>query len=116
MSRPLTVWAVLLALLALPAGALAQSAGDNQYTDPLGAPEQPSDQGGQPQSGSGSAPPSTQSAPTQSTPTPAQTSPATAAANGDALPRTGLSMIPLLVAAAALLLGGFALRRVSHGV
>lgn len=116
-SRLLTIWAVLLALLAFPAAAFAQSAGDDQYSDPLAGSEQPSGQGGQPQSGSGQgSPPQTgeqaQSAPTTS----AQSGTTAAAASSDALPRTGLDVVLLFAAAAPLLLGGFALRRVAREV
>ncbi len=119
-SRLLTAWAILLVLLAVPATTLAQSAGDDQYSDPLAGSEQPSSQGqGQPQSGSGQGSPAPQtSAPTQSAPsgsTQAGTE-AGAASAGDALPRTGLNVVLLFAAAAPLLLGGFALHRVSRTV
>ncbi len=118
-SRSLTAWAILLVLFAVPATALAQSAGDDQYSDPLAGSEQPSTQQGQQQQSNSGTPQSSEPAPTQSAPvTPAQSG---TAANGaesgdDSLPRTGLDVVLLFAAAAPLLLGGFALRRVARDV
>jgi hypothetical protein len=95
---------VAAALLAAPAPALAQSAGDEQYEDPFAGENQ-----------------------SQPTPTPAPAEPAPAPATPDAepaapapaaqpasqqqqLPRTGLEALPILGAGAVLLAGGNALR------
>jgi hypothetical protein len=110
----------LLALLAvaaslvLPAGALAQSAGDDQYTDPFGE-EEPATQQQEPAPEQPAAPPS-------GTPEPApggdgSAEPAPAAAAGGAqeslptLPRTGAPVLLLAASGYALLLAGIAIRR-----
>jgi hypothetical protein len=93
---------VALALLALPALALADSAGDNQYSDPFGGstPTQTA-----PQSTTAPAAP----APTQPT---SNTSPSSSAKDPAAqLPRTGLDL-RIVGGAGVLLLGsGLLLRR-----
>jgi hypothetical protein len=112
MTRKALMLVLALALaapvLAVPATALAQSAGDDQYVDPFES--QPDDQnnngsgdqGGQSQTTT----PDTGTAPAQSTaPT------ATEAQSGDTLPRTGLPLVGLGLSGAFLLSGGFALRR-----
>ncbi len=103
-----------LALLALPAAALAQSAGDEQYSDPFGKVEDGNDNGG---GGGGNA----TEAPAPDTSTPAAPAPAetsvestgTAAtdATGAQLPRTGFPVLLLAGAGALLALSGAALRR-----
>ena len=119
-SRLLTAWAILLVLFAVPATALAQSAGDDQYSDPLAGSEQPStQQGQQQQSDSGRAPRRRRAgADAERSRTPAQSGTATdgAESGDDSLPRTGLDVMLLFAAAAPLLLGGFALRRVARDV
>jgi hypothetical protein len=115
-SRFLTACALLLALLALPATALAQSAGDDQYSDPLAEQPTTQDQQQQPDSDQGStAPPTSTPAPTQSAPAQTGTESGVESADGQ-LPVTGLDVVLLCAAAAALLLGGFALRRVARDV
>ena len=104
-----TVPLLLAALaLALPSAALAQSAGDEQYTDPFGEVEQPN--GNQ----QAQAPDDTAPAPAE----PAQTAPAeeSVAAQDTAsptLPRTGPGLPAWYIAinGAVLLLAGTALRR-----
>jgi hypothetical protein len=103
-----------LALLALPAAALAQSAGDEQYSDPFGKVENGNDNGG---GGGGDV----TEAPAPDTSTPAASAPAetsvestgTAAtdATGAQLPRTGFPVLLLAGAGALLALSGAALRR-----
>ena len=98
-------------LLALPAAALAQSAGDEQYADPFGQVEQPKgDQGEQTQAPAEPAP----------APAPAQTTaPATVADQSVAsqetaaptLPATGLPAGLLAGTGALLLAAGTTLRR-----
>jgi hypothetical protein len=103
-----------LALLALPAAALAQSAGDEQYSDPFGKVENGNDNGG---GGGGDV----TEAPAPDTSTPAASAPAetsvestgTAATDttGAQLPRTGFPVLLLAGAGALLALSGAALRR-----
>jgi hypothetical protein len=108
-TRTLTIGALFLALVAFPAAALAQSAGDDQYSDPLAPSEQPADQGQSAPAPQATAP--AQGAPATST-EPATSAPtdAAAAAAAGRLPRTGLSMTLLLGTAMALLAGGLGLR------
>jgi hypothetical protein len=126
MRRLATLLAALL--LALPATAFAQGAGDDQYQDPFGDEPAQSDSGGGSDSDGGLSddPPSTggggddsgssdsgssgggsDTAPSTGT---AETPAATAEATGDALPRTGAE--PLLFAGIgiAFLLTGLGLR------
>jgi len=110
----------LLVAVALPAAALAQSAGEDQYTDPLqgggsnssgGGGSSGGGSGGGGGGGGGSAP--AQSAGTQSDdPTPTQATPAQADdPDGGGLPRTGFPVAVLVGAGLILLSGGLALRR-----
>jgi LPXTG-motif cell wall-anchored protein len=110
--------ALILALT--PTAALAQSAGDDQYSDPFGD-EQSQSSGGSGGSGSsgsagaGSAPSASSGSAAQAAPStaaPAATAASgTAAAEGGQLPRTGLDA-GLVAAIGAGLLGiGFVLRR-----
>ncbi|MGH2763883.1 MAG: hypothetical protein ACRDLD_15115 [Thermoleophilaceae bacterium] len=100
----------LVVALALPAGATAQSAGDEQYADPFAPSEQPQ-----------------QPAPPPSAPAPAPSgevddqvdvepaAPAAGVAQTDpsgTLPRTGFPAALALAAGWWMLLGGLALRRV----
>jgi cell division septation protein DedD len=96
--------------LAVPASALAQGAGDEQYRDPFGGqqPEQPQQQPAQPQAPAGPA------AGTEATPAQATPAPATSAQATGELPRTGFAGVVLLLAYGwALLVGGVVLRRVA---
>jgi hypothetical protein len=116
--RPVLVLVALAATLALPSSALAQSAGDEQYTDPFGqeqpaaqpqepAPEQPVEQPSSPAEpapggdGTSEAAPTADAAPT-----------AEAAQDGSAtLPRTGMPAVLFAAIGYALLLAGIAIRR-----
>jgi hypothetical protein len=99
-------------LLALPAGALAQSAGDNQYTDPFsGQTQGGGNSGGGGNSSGGNA---------QASPQTAQAAPATPSGTatqaqqptqGATLPHTGFPTLLPLAYGLVLLLGGVALRR-----
>ncbi|HYM57179.1 MAG TPA: hypothetical protein VES79_04385 [Solirubrobacteraceae bacterium] len=104
--RPAAVAAVMLALL--PAAAVAQSAGDEQYEDPF-AGEQPaptSTPAPAPSLGSGTAQP----APPTAAPAPA------AAPTSARLPRTGADPPLAVVAGVFLLASGAGLRRLQvHG-
>ncbi len=122
-TRRLALFAVL-ALVAMPSSALAQSAGDDQYTNPLPQTEAPSNSGsgsGSGSSGSGSGAGSgsgstagttagtTQSdSGTTSTDTTDSGSDSSGTSSGESLPRTGL---PLGVLAALGLLFTFTGRR-----
>jgi hypothetical protein len=106
----------LLVAIALPAAAVAQSAGEGQYTDPLqgGGSSGGNSGGGGGSSGSGSggggggaSPAQTQ---TDTTPAPAQAAPAQAN-DSDDLPLTGFPVGVLIGAGLILLSGGLALRR-----
>jgi hypothetical protein len=111
----------LLVAVALPAAAIAQSAGEDQYTDPLqgggsgstggGGSGGGGSSGGSGGGGGGNAP--AQPASTQSDdPTPAQAAPAQADdSDGGGLPRTGFPVAVLVGAGLILLSGGLALRR-----
>jgi LPXTG-motif cell wall-anchored protein len=95
------------ALLAAPATALGQSAGDDQYEDPFaGQNEEPAQQ--EPAATPTPAPAEPAPAPTapESTPAPA---PQPGAAPAE-LPRTGLDTGPVLAIGAVLLAGGVVLR------
>jgi hypothetical protein len=121
MHRALAAALTLAALLAVPAAAMAQSAGDEQYVDPFqGGEEQPSQA---PQEEPPAPPPAAPVQPTEPAPTePAPAAPAPSGEPGDVtaapaqttagtLPRTGLPVALLLSAGYALLLAGVALRR-----
>lgn len=103
--------------LALPASALAQSAGDNQYQDPLANPNSGSQQRSTPAPRSAPAPSQGSSAGTSSGSAGTSTAPAapsTTAAPASGLPRTGSDPAPLALVGVALLGGGLALRRLAR--
>ena len=107
-------------VLAMPAGALAQSAGDEQYQDPFAGQKPSSSQPKQAPSGGGGnsqVSPQAQSSPSSA---PASTSAAVTtpsqgqsaqAAQGETLPRTGFPAFLPLAYGLVLLLSGVALRR-----
>ena len=113
MTRKALVLVLTLALaapvLAIPATALAQSAGDDQYVDPF--ENQPNDQSGSGSQGgeSQSTTPDTGTAPAQST-APTATD-AQSGTSGDTLPRTGFPLVAAGLSGVFLLTGGFAVRR-----
>jgi hypothetical protein len=114
--RTLAAAGACLALAGTPAAALAQSAGDEQYADPLAGQQQPkpkppasSDDGGG-NAGGGNSGTSTPAATPQSTPTAAQTATTTpTAAPAGQLPHTGMDVGPLVAAGVPLLAAGLAL-------
>jgi cell division septation protein DedD len=115
-SRLVALFAAL-ALLA-PASAFAQSAGDNQYTDPFGGSggQQQSSSGSQGSSSSGSSGTTTTAQAPAPTSAPVATTAQSTTAATQQLPRTGHDPITPAVAGFWLLLGGVALRaRVSRG-
>jgi hypothetical protein len=105
-----TLPALVCALaLGLPAGAVAQSAGDDQYTDPFSGQQPPS----APQGSQGDSRGDSESAPqtAQATPSPSETDPGQAQpAQDEALPRTGFEAVLPLAYGVVLLLSGIALR------
>jgi hypothetical protein len=112
----------LAACLALPAGALAQSAGDDQYTDPFGGGDEPARQEQPPPEQPAPEQPA-EPAPDTSAPAPGGNGTAEAAPSADAapsaeasqssqtLPRTGAPVLLFAAAGYALLLAGIAIRR-----
>jgi hypothetical protein len=113
--RPLLILIAVLASLCMPAAALAQSAGDEQYTDPFaGQDEAPAQQG---QQEPAAPPPETPAEPAPGGNGDAEAAPA-GEAGGEAaqpasptLPRTGAPVLLFAAAGYALLLGGVAIRR-----
>jgi hypothetical protein len=100
--------ALVLTALAVPAAAVAQSAGDDQYVDPF--KNEGSHKGNSNSQGSDGNNGASQTAQT-TTPTTAAPDPTASTGNGASLPRTGLPLGGLLVSGFALLGGGFTLRR-----
>ena len=104
--------------LALPAAALADSAGDNQYQDPFSnAPAQPkkkqqqnSTSTPQPTSGTTSTPTAT---PAPASQTPTATTAAPTSSDQGTLPRTGFPLWPAAAVGAALVAAGLVLRRLA---
>jgi 2-oxoglutarate dehydrogenase E2 component (dihydrolipoamide succinyltransferase) len=99
--------AASLLVLALPGAALAQTPGDDQYTDPFGS--------GQDSTAQATPTPTPTAAPAPAAPAPVATAapapaPAPAVAASQQLPRTGGDPITPAVAGFWLLLGGVALR------
>jgi hypothetical protein len=112
--RPLIAVACSVIALAMPAAALADSAGDNQYQDPFSnVPSQPKKK-----SSTNTTPaPTSTTAPTQTsapaaTPTPtATTATPSSTSNARELPRTGFPLWPAAAVGAALVAAGLGLRR-----
>jgi hypothetical protein len=108
---PLTALVLAIAMLALPAVGLAQSAGDDQYTDPLAGQHSGGHSGSKGSGGNASAPPPTTAPATQ---TPAATTAAAqpaSAARGQ-LPRTGFDVILTIELGIAMLLTGVVVQRI----
>lgn len=117
----------LLFVLALPAAALAQSAGDDQYSDPFGdtqggGGDTSTDSGDTGSTGGNSgggdapvtsAPDTGSTAPDTGSAAPETTSVPVATESGGELPRTGFEIVLLLATAFPLLVAGVALRRVA---
>src|SRR5690349_11205285 len=98
--------AVALVTLALPAGAYAQGAGDDQYSDPCGADATPT---ATPKP-AGTANPVPAPAQAAATPAPATGAQATATPSPNTLPYTGVDAWPLALGGALLLGAGVTLR------
>jgi hypothetical protein len=103
MRRLITMLAAIC-LLTAPAAALAQSAGDEQYSDPFGETEQPSGSQDQPAAETPAADPA---APTAS----GGEATASQQSDGPSLPRTGLPAAILAGSGLLLLFGGGSMRR-----
>jgi LPXTG-motif cell wall-anchored protein len=109
---------VAAGLLAAPATALGQSAGDEQYEDPFAGenqPEQPSpdtpvDDGGGAQPAPAPAEPAPAPAPATAGQEPAATESGPATASQEQLPNTGADAEAVLLVGTILLAGGVALR------
>jgi hypothetical protein len=100
-------------VLGVPSGALAQTPGDDQYTDPFGGdnqeqPSSPSQDDPDEATPTPTPQPAAQAPAPTATPAPATTSQTTTTTQQ--LPRTGGDPLPLAVAGFWLLLGGVALR------
>ena len=109
-TRALITWLLVAAALALvPAAALAQNAGDQQYTDPLAGttPSHPTAHKSTTATASASAP-TTTSQSTQSTASSASSS------RSSGLPRTGVDVVWLGLTGVLLLGSGVALRRIAE--
>jgi hypothetical protein len=107
MRRRMIATLAALALLVTPVGALAQSAGDEQYADPFGDVEQPAqDQGGS----NGS--PAPEGDPTAQLPATGPAAPADAdPGTGGSLPLTGFPALATALLGALLLGSGVSVRR-----
>jgi hypothetical protein len=111
--RRLSAAALVTAVLALPAVALADSAGDNQYQDPFSnVPTHPKQKKN---SGSGA---TTTPAPAPAPAPPSTTTPSSSSAGAPStndpagtLPRTGFPLLPVAAVGAALVAAGLGLRR-----
>jgi len=109
MRRRLVAALAAMALLAAPASARAQSAGDEQYSDPFGGGDQPTqDQGNSNASPAPAADPAGQEPAAESS-----TDSATAADTGDegTLPRTGFPIALTALLGALFLCAGASMRR-----
>jgi LPXTG-motif cell wall-anchored protein len=119
--QALAAFAVLIAL-ALPGAAVAQSAGDEQYTDPFGQGDAPAQQQDAPAQQQDAPAPQQAPAPEQPveqapvTPEPAPGGNGTVGTAQDtspSLPRTGAPVVLFAAIGYALLLAGIAIRRKS---
>jgi hypothetical protein len=104
--RRLVALLLAVSLLAVPAAAMAQGAGDEQYSDPFGQTDEPNGSQDQPAPEPEAAPaaPATPAAP-------AEQATASQDAAAPTLPATGLPAFLLASAGAMLLASGVALRR-----
>jgi len=108
---PVLFLVLALAIVAVPATAFAQSAGDDQYVDPFQNSEDGGNGGGSQGGGGGGGGDDTSGG--NGEVAPAETAPSTAAQtdDGGSLPITGLAIGGVALTGALLLGGGMALRR-----
>jgi hypothetical protein len=99
-----------MSMLALPAAATAQSAGDEQYADPFEQTDQPGGSQEQPAPEPQPAPAPAPAAPAAPA-APEEQVVASQQADAPTLPATGLPALPVAGAGALLFAGGAALRR-----
>jgi len=108
--RPLVALLAAASFLALPAAAAGQSAGDQQYEDPLpSGPVERGDRAPRQRSGPPASPPAAEPAASEAL-AGGETVPVAPAASGQELPRTGLPAGLIAAAGAALCGAGAALR------
>ena len=110
--RRLIAVACSVLALSMPAVALADSAGDNQYQDPFSnVPSHPKQQK---KSGTTTTPtptPTPAPAPSSSSSSATTTTPAAQDPSSNTLPRTGFPLLPVAALGAALVAAGLTLRR-----
>ncbi|HEY7630388.1 MAG TPA: hypothetical protein VH817_06805 [Thermoleophilaceae bacterium] len=113
--RSLIATACAILALSVPAAALADSAGDNQYQDPFSnvpsQKKQNSSTGTTTQPSTPAPAPSGSTSPSSSAGT--STDPIAHAADGGTLPRTGFPLLPVAAIGAALVGAGLVLRRLT---
>jgi LPXTG-motif cell wall-anchored protein len=111
----LRAWILILlvgaAVMALPAAALAQSAGDNQYQDPLGGASNSGSSGGSGNGGGGGNAGAAGNSGTAGDSASSAQADGSASAQANQLPRTGVDSGLLALTGAAMLGVGVALRR-----
>jgi LPXTG-motif cell wall-anchored protein len=110
--RRLVTLLIAASLLAVPSAALAQSAGDEQYSDPFGQSDQGGGNQGQQGQGQGQAPAEPAQTPAAPTST-ADQAVASQETTSPTLPRTGLNDVFFAVMGATLLLAGATVRRLA---
>jgi len=109
--RSLIATACAILALSVPAAALADSAGDNQYQDPFS--NVPSQKKQNSSTGTTTQPSTPAPAPSGSTSPSSSTDPIAHAADGGSLPRTGFPLLPVAAIGAALVGAGLVLRRLT---
>jgi len=108
---------MLLALLLVPSTALAQSAGDEQYTDPVTTtppPSQPQSNPGSPGAGSGSGSSSVEGSPSSSSTDTTSNNVISDKSGSNTLPATGLPAAVLLIVGLLFTFSGRGLSRASR--
>jgi hypothetical protein len=100
---------VAIAMLALPATSLAQSAGDDQYQDPLAGQDGGGNSSGS--TGSSGSAPATPTPPSAAAPASTTTPQATAAQASGQLPRTGFDVVLTIEVGLAMLISGVVAQR-----